>query len=155
MSARRAVALAVLLLAGCERRAADDDPERVVAELVARLQRVHGDPAAARGAYELLWAPAQQNLAERAKRTSALTGRKVAPEEMLAPSSFSLRFTPSRWVAKVEGDWAEVTVVGEDPLTHREQIRCVREDGRWRVALTLPEPAPIQVREPASERTRD
>lgn len=145
----------VLVVAGCERRPVDDDPERVVAELIARLQRVHGDPAAARRAYDLLWAPAQQNLAERAKRTSALTGRKVAPEEMLAPSSFYLRFTPVRYAARVEAEWAEVTVFGEDSATHREQVRCVLEDGRWRVALSLPEPAPIQVREAAPGSPRE
>jgi hypothetical protein len=131
----------------CEQESADERPERVVAEFVERMQRVHGDPAASRAAYELLWAEGRNNLAERAKRASAVTGRKVAPEEMLAPTRFWLTFRPRSYSSRVQGNWAVVTVSGEAPRTQHHQVRCLMEDGRWRVVLELPSLPPIQKRE--------
>src|SRR5262245_53551758 len=120
-------ALVVLgaLALGCEREAVDARPEQVVEEFVQRMQRVHGDPKAARQAYELLWVEARRNLAERAKRASAVAGREMAPEEMLAPSRFSLKVTPKHYSATVDGDWALVTVSGEGASGSRT-LRCVR-----------------------------
>ncbi len=132
---------------GCEKESADERPERVVAEFVERMERVHGDPKAARAAYELLWAEGRNNLAERAKRASAVTGRKVAPEEMLAPTRFWLKFRPRRYSSRVQGNWAVVTVTGEAPRTQRHQIRCLMEDGRWKVVVELPLLPPIQRRD--------
>jgi hypothetical protein len=136
-------ALPVALMA-CEEEAADGEPDRVVAELVQRLQRVHGDRKAARAAYELLWSDARRNLAERAKRASDVAGREIAPEEMLPPSRFSLHHPPRHYEARVDGDWAEVTVTGEDGAVNR--VKCVREDGKWRVVLELPPLPPIERR---------
>ena len=85
---RRRVFLAAALAFGpfaCEADPVDAAPEAVVEELVARLQRVHGDPKAARAAYDLLWSEAKRGLAERAKRAGAVAGRDVAPESMIAP----------------------------------------------------------------------
>lgn len=139
------------LTPACEREQVDTHPEQVVKEFVARMRRVHGDPKNARAAYELLWSEARSNLAERAKRSSAIAGREVAPEEMLAPSRFSLNIEPKRYTARVSGDWALVTVTGGDgPSTREHQVRCVREDGRWRVVLEIPPLAPIQVRKEGS-----
>lgn len=140
-------ALAFVGLLACEREAVDARPEQVVEEFVKRMQRVHGDdPRAARQAYELLWVEARRNLAERAKRASAVAGREMAPEEMLAPSRFSLKVTPKHYSATVDGDWAMVTVSGEGPSAATHSLRCVREDGHWRVVLELPPLAPIQHR---------
>ncbi|MFO7177831.1 MAG: hypothetical protein DIU78_003935 [Pseudomonadota bacterium] len=145
--AHRLRLIAVVLLAlACEVDPVDSRPERVVEELIQRLQRVHGDPKAARAAYELLWVEARRNLAERARRARAVTGREVAPEEMLAPSRFSLAFTPKRYSAVIDGDWAIVTVSGEGPDAQERKVRCVREDGRWRVVLELPPLPPIRQR---------
>jgi hypothetical protein len=146
------LALAVTLLTtsfgilGCEAEAKDSTPERVVQEFMDRMQRVHGDPHAARLAYELLWVEARRNLAERAKRASAVAGREIAPEEMLAPSHFSLAYRPKKLSAHTDGDWSEVTVTGEANSTQPHVVKCVREDGRWRVVLELPLLPPIQRR---------
>ncbi|MGC4091861.1 MAG: hypothetical protein QM756_29055 [Polyangiaceae bacterium] len=136
-----------VVVSGCEREPVDAKPEQVVEEFARRMQRVHGDdPKAARAAYELLWVEARRNLAERAKRASAVAGRKIAPEEMLAPSRFSLKFVPKRFSASTEGDWALVAVSGEGPEAITHNVRCVREDGHWRVVLELPPLSPIQHR---------
>jgi hypothetical protein len=127
---------------GCETQSVEDRPERVVQEFVERMRRVHGEEGASRSAHDLLWLEAKNNLAERAKRASAVSDRKVAPEDMLAPSHFTLRFEPRRYVAREQGDVAIVTAIGED-ANQRAEIKCVREAGLWRVALALPVPPPI------------
>ncbi len=137
---------AAVALVACSREKLDDRPERVVEELIERLQRVHGNPKTARGAYELLWSDAKNNLSERAKRASALSGRKVAPEEMISPSHFTLRFRPENYSAAIQGDWAVVTITGEDPAVQRHVVKCVLEDGSWRVVLELPPLPPIHQR---------
>ena len=139
------VVAAVPALVGCEAEPEDAGPEDVVEELVTRLQRVHGDPKAARAAYELLWGEAKRGLAERAKRAGAVAGRDVAPESMIAPTRFSLSFTPKRYTARIDGDWAVVSITGESASQYHE-VKCVREDGRWRVVLVIPPLPPIQRR---------
>lgn len=136
----------IVAAAGCAGEPVDARPERVVEEFVARAQRVHGDPKSAREAYEILWSDARRNLAERAKRASAVAGHKIAPEEMIAPSRFSLQFKPKRFSARVEGDWAIVTVTSDAPEAQPHEVKCVREDGLWRVVLELPPLPPIQKR---------
>jgi len=134
------------LLAACRREAIDENPERLVAEFILRMQRVHGDARAGRAAFELLYAPAQKNLTERTTRATALVGRKVAPEEMLAPTRFSLAFTPRRISAQIHGETADVTLQAAPPSLEHREIRCVREAGHWRIALELPPLSPIQRR---------
>ncbi len=151
--ALRALGLAVLIAtaAACEATPPDAHPETVVEEFISRMQRVHGDPVSGRAAYELMWSEAKQNLAERAKRASAVAGRKIGPEEMIAPSRFSMRFKPHHYQARIDGEWAVVTVTGEVADTQRRDIKCVREDGHWRVVLELPPVPPIQKRPEANE----
>jgi len=132
--------------ASCETEAKDSTPERVVQEFMDRMQRVHGDPRAARLAYELLWVEARRNLAERAKRASAVAGREIGPEEMIAPSHFSLAYRPKKLTARTDGDWSEVTMTGESSGAPAHVVKCVREDGHWRVVLELPLLPPIQRR---------
>jgi len=138
--------LATGALCGCRREAVDEDPARLAREFIERMQRVHGDPKNSRAVFELLWSSAQKNLTERAARTSALAGRKVEPEEMIVPSRFTLRFEPKRISSTTIADRALVAVQGDPPLRETREIRCVREDGRWRVVLDLPSLPPIQKR---------
>jgi len=145
------VASAALVCAACENDQGDAGPEAVVEEFVDRMQRVHGDPKAARAAYELLWGEAKRGLAERAKRAGAVAGRDVAPESMIAPTRFSLSFVPRRYTARIDGDWAVVSITGEVASQYHE-VKCVREDGRWRVVLSIPPLPPIQ-RRPDSDET--
>ena len=128
----------------CQGESSDVEPDRLVATFIERMQRVHGDRKMARAAYELLWSDARRNLAERAKRASDVAGRELAPEEMLPPSRFSLHHKPRRFDARIDADWAEVTVTSEDGAVDR--VKCVREDGNWRVVLELPPLPPIERR---------
>ena len=139
-------ALGCLCCFACEEQQDDERPDTVTRAFIERMQAVHGDPKAARRAYDLLWDEGRNNLAERAKRASAVSGAKVAPEEMLAPSRFWLGFQPRQYDAKTEGEWAVVTVTGETTSTQRREVRCVQEDGRWRVVFELPPLPPIQTR---------
>ena len=142
--------LTAFLILGCHADVVDAGPDAVVEEFVQRMQRVHGDPKAARDAYELLWSDAKRSLAERAKRASAVAGRELAPQAMLAPSRFWLSFLPRRYAAHIDGDWAIVTAMGDEP-TQRQDVKCVREDGHWRVVLVLPPLPPIQHRDEGAE----
>jgi predicted small lipoprotein YifL len=134
-----------LTLAGCGHRVPDATPDGAVRELVERLRRVHGDPADARAAYDLLSKRTQANLGARAQRYSAASGKMIAPEAMLAPSRFLVRFEPQRYTAKISGPYALVDVTGLLD-GERAQIACVFEETVWRVELALPPLAPVQLR---------
>jgi uncharacterized protein YbjT (DUF2867 family) len=136
---------AAAMLAGCGRRAPNASPDGAVRELVERMRRVHGDPAEAKAAYELLSKRAQQNLVERAKRYSAASGKAIAPEAMIAPARFVLRFEPERYAPRISGAVAQVDVIGLRQ-SDRATVPCVFEEGAWRVDLALPALPPVQMR---------
>ena len=131
---------------GCHTEPDPELPENLVREFVERMRRVHGDRVNARAAYDLLWSEARNNLAERAKRASALAGRKIAPEEMVVPSRFSLNYQPKTYTAEIQGEWASVVISGDDPATQRNIVPVVRESGHWRVAIRFPLLPPIRKR---------
>ena len=139
------VVAATFVLPACENDQGDAGPEAVVEEFVLRMQRVHGDPKASRAAYDLLWSDAKRGLAERAKRAGAVAGRDVAPETMIAPTRFSLGFVPRRYTARIDGDWAVVSITGEAPVAvPRGEMRARRRSlaRRARHPAASPHPAP-------------
>lgn len=136
---RRGALLAALgLLLSCSRQQPEETPEGVIRAWIELMQKAHGDPAANLAAYGLLSRDSQENLEERARRATAATGRTMPPQEMLVPSRFNLRFAPREMKARVAGDRAVVEVTGAEPTVEHATVRCVREDGRWRVELMLP-----------------
>lgn len=143
----RRVVLLLPLLAACGRKPVDATPEGAVREVLERLDAVHGDPRAARAVFELLSKSAQTNLSDRARRASAATGKRLAPEQMIAPSHYFPRFRPQEWSTRTTGARAVVEVVGIDPATERAGIPCVFEDGRWRIDLALSTLPPIERRQ--------
>jgi|GEM_PF-386834 len=146
LAQRVGLAAALSLLLSCEPTAVDSRPELVVREFIERMNRVHGEPLAARAAYDLLWSEAKKNLSERAKRATAVLGKTVTPEEMLAPSRFSLNFKPKAFRARIQDRWAIVTVTGEVAATQQAEVKCTEEASGWRVALELPMVSPIRKR---------
>jgi hypothetical protein len=143
------IALLLLLcaapLGGCSRRPPNATPDGAVRELVERLRLVNGDPGDAKAAFELLSKRTRQNLSARAQRYSAATGKAIAPEAMIVPSRFVLRFDPERYRAKIVGNHALVEVQGLSP-GDRAEVPCVFEDDAWRVDLNLPALPPVQMR---------
>jgi hypothetical protein len=143
--------LAQAMTIACAQHSDEGSPERAVQEFIDRMQRVHGDAQKSKAAYDLLATDARAKLAERAERASAAVGRVVKPEEMLAPSRFYLSFQPRTWSSREGPGWAVVTVEGESPR-ERSEIRCLREQGEWKVVLDLPELPPLEHREVGLER---
>jgi predicted small lipoprotein YifL len=150
----RVLAIALLLFAtlaaGCGRRAPNATPEGAVREFVERMRRVQGDPADAKAAFEMLSVAARANLKARADRYSAASGKAIAPEAMIVPSLFLLRFDPQRYRAKISGTYALVEAQGLLP-EERAQIPCIFEEERWRLDLPMPLLSPIQTRPRDSE----
>lgn len=145
MTAKISLLMLAVALAGCGRRAPTATPDGAVRELVERMRRIHGDPVEAKAAYGLLSRSAQSNFTARAKRYSAASGKAIAPEAMIAPSRFLLRFEPQRYTAQISGSSARVEMVGL-LASDRARLSCVLEEGAWRVDLGLPALPPLQMR---------
>ncbi len=120
----------------------------MVLELVNLFRRAHGDRAIADSAADLLWESGRSNLEERARRASALSGREISPGEIIVPSWFSPHFAVDGTEVRYEGSWAEVELRGS--AGERAHVRCVNEEGSWKVALELPPLPPIRHRETES-----
>lgn len=129
--------LLVPLLA-CSRNTVDSAPEGAVRAWVEFMDQSADNRAAMSEAYALLGPRARENLQERARRTSQLHGRRVDPSDMLAEGWFGLRFQPKQYHATISGDHASVTIEGLPGSGAKSTVRCVRENGRWRVEPELP-----------------
>jgi hypothetical protein len=146
---RHLLALAGLLLAlgsGCSRKAPNATPEGAVRELVIALRQVDGDPSRAKIAFELLSKETRDNLVTRAERYGAASGKRIAPEQMIAPASFLEHFEARELKATITGRYAVVRAAGllDD---ERAEIPCVFEDGSWHVRIELPVLSPVEVRQ--------
>jgi hypothetical protein len=132
------VALGGIGLAGCSRPPPDSTPDSAVRLFLDAMDLAGDDPKAIRRAYDLLGPGARANLAERARRTSALQGRQVEPWEMLADGLFGMSFRARVMRPNVVGNRATVEVTGEGPQEHASVI-CVREGSAWHVEPGFPE----------------
>lgn len=135
-----------IALFACDRGRIENTPEAVVEAFVDRMRSVHGDPVNGRLALQLLGKDGVDNLRERARRASAVSGRPVAPEEMLVPSRFSLNFEPVHYTSEIKGKWSRVTVTGANPKTQLAEVSCVKEEDKWKVHLQFPPLPPIEKR---------
>jgi hypothetical protein len=136
------VALACALAAGCSHTPPDATPEGALRQFLDDMEAASEDSSTMRSAYDLLGPAARTNLQERARRTSQLQGRQVAPWEMLAAGRFGLAFRPDpKSIRPVRvGDRATVEVFGADPSSEHASIVCVQEAGGWRIEPGFPDP---------------
>jgi hypothetical protein len=133
------------LTSGCTPRPANATPEGAVREFIDRMRVVGNDSSAAKAAFGVLSKRTRQNLAERAQRYSAASGKTIAPEAMIVPSRFMIRFEPQRMTSTVIGSHALVEVIGLKQ-EERAKVTCTFEDDGWRVDLELPPLPAVQVR---------
>jgi hypothetical protein len=137
--------LSALFSMGCQKEATPSGPGDVLMNFVRQMRQVHGQAQDADQVVDLIWERARDNLKERARRASALSGRELSSGELIVPSWFALHLVPERAEARIDGDWAEVTLFGASGDT--VQARCILEEDGWKVALELPPLAPIRMRE--------
>lgn len=145
-----ALSLAVLLLGACREEPPNATPEGAVRELAEHLRLLDGSNAEAEKAFELLSAETKENLQLRAERYSAASGKHIAPHLMISPASFRESFHGQRYESEISGTQALVRVRGSVD-SDESVIRCVYEEGGWRVHVPLP-PLPNVVVRPRDER---
>jgi hypothetical protein len=136
--ARPAALALALALAACDAARPANTPAGAVAAFVSAVESAERDPAQRRRVYELLSQRARAGLDERAARASQVSGRTLAPWEMIAPGRLRLRVSvaPDALTARESGDRAVVTARGRAGGV--ADVPLVREGGRWRVDLALP-----------------
>ncbi len=142
---RACVLLALSLLGACRSAQETDTPEGAVRAFYRSIESFEGEPERAKQMYDLLSKAARDNLAERAQRYVAASGKPIGPERMIAPASFLRRFEPVGFNAEIRGDRARVVVTGALP-GDRAVVPCTFEQGGWRVDLELPPLTPLAVR---------
>ena len=146
---RGVVASSVLVLVlGCGAQAPDTPAETVRVFLDAMDQSAN-DAGRLADAYRLLDSHGREELRARAHKAETLTGRAFEPWEMLAQGRFRLRFAPAArggMRERIRGATAVVVVTGAEG--DRAEVPLVREEGQWRVRLSIPplgEPSPERV----------
>jgi hypothetical protein len=138
--ARLAAIVALALAAqGCSHPPPDSTPEGAVRLFLDAMD--NDDTASMHRAYDLLGPAGRAELVARARRTSLLQGRQVAPWEMIAAGLFGLAFRPKVMRSTGVGERATVEVFGEDPQSEHASVACVHEAAGWRIEPGRPEPA--------------
>lgn len=139
---RRLAIPIALFAAACSEAPSDETPSGTVELFLDALDRSEHDERALREAYVLLAASTRRALMERARLAGSLGGREFQPWEMLVRGRSRLAFTPRGGSAgmreSIEGERATVTVTDEDD-EHTARVPLVREDGRWRIVIDLPD----------------
>ncbi len=133
-------ALFVVLACACEDVPTDATPEGALQLFLVAMDRSEHQSEARAEAYALLSASSRRRLDERAERATALARRRFEPWEMIAQGRYRLRFEarPGDGIeAEIHGNRAEVVVRGEDGQVAR--VPMVREHGRWRIVLSIPD----------------
>jgi hypothetical protein len=128
--------LVLVLLFACAPDPGDLGPTEALAAFLTAVERSTHMPEQRKLAFEWLDRQSQEALAERARLTNSLAGRKLAPWEMLVPGRVSFAgqsIAGVRMTANVDGDHATVSLVLEKPV----DVPMKREQGRWRVVLGL------------------
>lgn len=155
LALRLGLPLAIFATAGCDARRVDATPESAVRELTERLRALHGDRASSTAVYELLSAATKESLQARSRRYGAASGKNIAPAAMLAPASYLERWSTREMSTKIVGAHALVELRGRT-ADERAEVRCVYEDGGWRVVIDLPPLPEVRVspREDGPEEVR-
>ncbi|MFT3921411.1 MAG: hypothetical protein QM778_02630 [Myxococcales bacterium] len=134
----RAVCLALCLLFACAPDPGDLGPTEALAAFLTAVERSTHAPEQRKIAFEWIDVHSQDALAERARLSNSLAGRKLKAWEMLVPGRVSFAgqsLAGVRMTADVEGDRATVSILIDkgDPI----EVPMVREQGRWRVVLGM------------------
>lgn len=137
---RVATVIVAAALAGCSRAPVDATPEGALDGFLQACEDAPHDPTAASRALALLSPASRRTLELRAQRATAVTGRPVAPEQMLVPGFTPLRFEISKTTTTIapDGVHATVDVVGPDPATQHAKVPLEREGSGWRVIVPIP-----------------
>ena len=133
--------LVLLLACACGASDADDDPAEALSRFLDTMERSNVSETALPEAYAMLDGSARQQLQARAQHAARVAGRDFEPWQMLAQGRFRLRFAPADhggMHATIRGNDATVHVVSDDKRSQVD-VPMVREQGRWRVKLTIPE----------------
>ena len=133
-----ALVLALCVL-GCSEEPTDETPEGALTLFLAAMENSAHDPRALEEAYRLLCRESRQSLLERARLAGSLGGRDLEPWELIARGGYRQTFTPSRRRTRsaIDGETATVTARDADG-DHSAEVQMRREDGHWRVVLTIP-----------------
>lgn len=130
-----------LLASGCSDLPSDETPRGAVRLFLSAMARSEEDPAALREAYGLLSEPTRRALVERERFAESLGASELHPWDMIVRARHRPSFAPARGARgmreRIDGDSATVVVTNEDG-SRTAEVPLVREDGRWRIVLSIP-----------------
>lgn len=138
---RFGIVSSLALLVACQRLPSDRSPSGALQLFLEAMAETQDDPAARARAYALLAPESRSGLSARSRLAAALSNRHFEPPEMLVEGRYRLRFRPREsggFEERIDGDRALVVVLGEG-RGERAEVPMVRENGHWRVFISVPE----------------